>query len=76
MLKFSFFNRNAEIDKAKSKARIRLNIFFIFCTLGAAIFLIRRGKELQALGVSMEKENIERKKVLREEYLKSQEMQK
>jgi len=64
--------KNAEIDRAKSVARIRLNIFLMFVVLGAALGYIQYGKKRHEEGFSMERQNIEEKKRLREEYLKEQ----
>ena len=65
--KYFLFSRTAEIDKAKSRIRIHLNIFFMFAAVVAALGYIRYGKHKQALGETIPAANWARKKAWIEE---------
>ena len=45
MRKFFFFYSTSELDKARAKARIRVNLFTMFYALLCGMYFIKRGSE-------------------------------
>jgi hypothetical protein len=59
--------RTSEIDKAKSRIRITINIGCILLLVFSAYYMVRRGKARVAGGENVQNTNLAKKKALREE---------